>query len=194
MYQLRCVLTSFFVWETVFVLLHENPWMFSHRFGSREPHVLQLQPLQSPLPSATQVPQVSAAGQRGEQSEESPGGPAAAGTRGKEEERVKVTLRHQGSNHVFVLPCCFLSHWHSNPHMLVLSVLYHVTYHIKLHLHNMVNILTLTWITNCLRLPFLWKWLCCCMTRQKKHDAAPSTVFMCHSIEMKEHDFNCGEP
>lgn len=59
--------------------------MFPRRLGSREPHIFQLQPLQSPLTSAGQVPQVPAARQGGEQGEESAGGPAVAGTRGKEE-------------------------------------------------------------------------------------------------------------
>lgn len=80
--------------------------MFPHRCGSREPYVFQLQPLQSPLPSATQVPQVSAACQRGEQGKESPGGPTTAGTRGKEEGD-KLTLSQEGSIHVFVFTMLF---------------------------------------------------------------------------------------
>lgn len=64
---------------------HYNHQMFPRRLGSRQPHIFQLQPLQSPLTSAGQVPQVPAARQGGEQGEESAGGPAAAGTRGKQE-------------------------------------------------------------------------------------------------------------
>lgn len=120
----------------VFALLHFNHQMFPHRFGSREPNVFQLQPLQSPLPPATQVPQVSAACQRGEQGEESPGGPAAAGTGGKEE-GVKFTLSQEGSILVFVAPFAIEPTYHyfsplSNP----ILTFHHVTYHIKLHLHN----------------------------------------------------------
>lgn len=89
--------------------------MFPHRFGSRQPDIFQLQPLQGPLPSATEVPQVSVACQRGEQGEESPGGPAAAGTRGKEE-GAEVSLR-RGSMRM----CVFLIGLSSIPHILILS-------------------------------------------------------------------------
>lgn len=77
--------------------------MFLHRLGSREPHIFQLQPIQSPLTSASQVPQVPAARQRGDQGEESAGGPAAARTRGKDE-GVKDPLS-QESIYVFLLLC-----------------------------------------------------------------------------------------
>lgn len=85
---------------------------FPHRFGSREPELFQFQPLQSPLPSAAQVPQVSAACQRGEQGEESPGGPAAAGTRG-EDEGVQLSLAPEGSIQVFPIELFF------NPKLLI---------------------------------------------------------------------------
>lgn len=81
--------------------------MFPHRFGPRQPHLFQLQPLQGPLPSASEVPQVPAACQRREQGKESPGGPAAAGTRG----RVEGIISH--SREVFKSsssPCSSLSH------------------------------------------------------------------------------------
>ena len=89
--------------------------MFPHRFGSRQSDVFQLQPLQGPLPSAAEVPQVSAACQRGEQGKESPGGPAAAGTRGKQE-GAEVSPR-RGSIPMFV----FLTGLSSVPHILILS-------------------------------------------------------------------------
>lgn len=54
------------------------------RRASRKSHFFQREPLQSPLTPAAEIPQVFTSCQRGEQDKEGAGGPAAAGTRGKE--------------------------------------------------------------------------------------------------------------
>lgn len=64
--------------------MQENLPSYPCRRASRKSYYFQCEPLQSPFAPAAEIPQVFTSCQRGEQDKEGAGGPAAAGTRGKE--------------------------------------------------------------------------------------------------------------